>query len=143
MNTESGTSPAAPNAAGGAVALATTLGEVRQALGAEIVWCPDLTAPVTGIVAADLMSDVLVDARPGYVLVTGLVNVQVIRTAAIADLAAVVFARGKTVPPDVIDLARQMNVPAFASHDTLFEAAGRLYAVFGGTPAGPAARRQA
>jgi predicted transcriptional regulator len=107
------------------------------------VWCPDDSPAVTGVVAADLMSDVLVDARPGYVLVTGLVNVQVIRTAAIADLAAVVFARGKAVPADVVDLARQMNVPVFASHDTLFEAAGRLYAAFGNGPAGPGARRQA
>ena len=129
MNTESGTSPAAPNAAGGAVALATTLGEVRQALGAEIVWCPDLTAPVTGIVAADLMSDVLVDARPGHVLVTGLANVQVIRTASIADLAGVVFARGKAIPPEVLALAREARVPVFRCQRSLFETAGRLYAV--------------
>ena len=63
------------------------------------------------MVAADLMSDVLVDARPGYVLVTGLANVQVVRTAAIADLAAVVFARGKVIPPEVLELARESSLP--------------------------------
>ena len=120
-----------------------TLAEVRAAVNGAALWCPDDSPAVTGVVAADLMSDVLVDARPGYVLVTGLVNVQVIRTAAIADLVAVVFARGKAVPAEVIDLARQMNVPIFASHDTLFEAAGRLYAVFGSGPGDPGARRQA
>jgi len=83
-----------------------------------------------------------VDARPGFVLVTGLMNVQVIRTAAIADLAAVVFARGKAVSIEVLDLARQMNVPVFASHESLFEAAGRLYAVLGGGPAEAGVRRQ-
>jgi len=129
--------------AGGGTAGARSLAEVRAAVNGVALWCPDDAPAVTGVVAADLMSDVLVDARPGYVLVTGLVNVQVIRTAAIADLAAVVFARGKTVPADVVDLARQMNVPVFASHDSLFEAAGRLYAVFGGGPAGPGMRRQA
>jgi hypothetical protein len=120
-----------------------SLAGVRAAVNGVALWCPDDSPAVTGVVAADLMSDVLVDARPGYVLVTGLVNVQVIRTAAIADLAAVVFARGKAVPAEVVDLARQMNVPVFASHDSLFEAAGRLYALFGGIPAGQGARRQA
>ena len=74
---------------------------------------------------------------------TGLVNVQVIRTAAIADLAAVVFARGKAVPPDVLDLARQMSVPVFACPDSLFETAGRLYAAIGGGQAQPGAGRPA
>ncbi len=132
---------AVPKAGAGAAA-AVTLAEVRAAVNGVALWCPDDAPAVTGVVAADLMSDVLVDARPGHVLVTGLVNVQVIRTAAIADLAAVVFARGKAVPADVVDLARQMNVPVFASHDSLFEAAGRLYAVFGRAPAEPAVRRQ-
>jgi hypothetical protein len=120
-----------------------SLAGVRAAVNGVALWCPDDSPAVTGVVAADLMSDVLVDARPGYVLVTGLVNVQVIRTAAIADLAAVVFARGKTVPAEVVDLARQMKVPVFASRDSLFEAAGRLYALFGRTAAEQGARRQA
>jgi len=119
------------------------LAAVRAAVSGVALWCPDDAPEVTGVVAADLMSDVLVDARPGFVLVTGLVNVQVIRTAAIADLAAVVFARGKAVPADIVDLAREMKVPAFASRDSLFEAAGRLYALFGKRPAEAGPRRQA
>jgi hypothetical protein len=120
-----------------------SLAEVRAAVNGVALWCPDDSPAVTGVVAADLMSDVLVDARSGCVLVTGLVNVQVIRTAAIADLAAVVFARGKAVPADVLDLARQMKVPVFASDESLFEAAGRLYALFGPGPAEPGERRRA
>ena len=134
----SGTSKAGATPRAGAV----TLADVREAVNGVALWCPDDSLAVTGVVAADLMSDVLVDARSGYALVTGLVNVQVIRTAAIADLAAVVFARGKAVPADIVDLARQMHVPVFASRDTLFEAAGRLYAVFAGGPVEPGARRQ-
>jgi hypothetical protein len=114
---------------------ATTLADVASAIGAEVLWCTDLTTAVGGVVAADLMSDVLVDARPGCVLVTGLINVQVIRTAAIADLAAVVFVRGKAVPADVVDLARQMKVPVFASDESLFEAAGRLFDLLQGRAA--------
>ena len=122
---------------------ALTLAGLCAATGAEAVWCPDPAAPVAGVVAADLMSDVLVDAGPGFVLITGLVNLQVIRTAAIADLAAVVFARGKAVPPDVVALARQMGVPVFASEESLFGAAGRLYAALGVGPAGPGRGRHA
>jgi predicted transcriptional regulator len=116
-------------------AVPMTLADVRAAIGADVIWGPDLTAPVTGVVAADLMSDVLVDARPGCVLVTGLANVQTIRTAVIADLAAVVFARGKAVPPEVLELARESKVPVFRSQRSLFEAAGRLYATLAGRPA--------
>ena len=115
--------------------VSVTLEDVRAAVGADVIWCPDLTVPVAGVVAADLMSDVLVDARPGYVLVTGLANVQTIRTAVIADLSAVVFARGKAVPPEVLELARESKVPVFQSQRSLFEAAGRLYATLAGRPA--------
>jgi hypothetical protein len=123
-------------------AVPMTLADVRAAIGADVIWCPDLTTPVTGVVAADLMSDVLVDARPGCVLVTGLANVQTIRTAVIADLAAVVFARGKAVPPEVLELARESKVPVFRSHRSLFEAAGRLYATLAGRPAEAGERRE-
>jgi len=118
-------------ASAAAAAAEVTLGDVRAALEAATIWCPDPAVRVAGVVAADLMSDVLVDARPGFVLVTGLTTVQAIRTAAIADLAAVVFVRGKAVPPEVAALAREMNVPAFASPRSLFDAAGALHAAIG------------
>ena len=85
----SGTTPiSVPPRAGEGPAGPRSIAAVRAAVNGVVLWCPDDPPAVTGVVAADLMSDVLVDARPGYVLVTGLVNVQVIRTAAIADLAA-------------------------------------------------------
>ena len=122
---------------------ALSLAEIRAAVDGTALWCPDESPAVTGVVAADLMSDVLVDARPGHVLVTGLVNVQVVRTAAIADLAAVVFARGKTVPADVVDLARQMNVPILSTRRSLFEAAGSLYEALEGRAPAKGARQGA
>ena len=140
MNDTMQAATAAPPRLSGAVPM--TLADVRAAIGADVIWCPDLTAPVTGVVAADLMSDVLVDARPGCVLVTGLANVQTIRTAVIADLAAVVFARGKAVPPEVLELARESKVPVFRSQRSLFEAAGRLYATLAGRPAEAGERRE-
>ncbi|MCK7505396.1 MAG: DRTGG domain-containing protein [Desulfobacterales bacterium] len=132
-----------PRAASGPAA-AVSLADVRAAVNGAVLWCPDDSLAVTGVVAADLMSDVLVDARPGCVLVTGLVNVQVIRTAAIADLAAVVFARGKSVPADIVDLAREMNVPVFASRGVALRGGGpALRRPRRGGPAAAGARRRA
>ena len=132
MISQTHASPAPVTGNGSPAPVAATLGDIRAALEADIIWCPDLTTPVYGVVAADLMSDVLVDARPGFVLVTGLANVQVVRTAAIADLAGVVFARGKVIPPAVLELARESHLPLFRCQRSLFETAGRLYPVLSG-----------
>ena len=58
----------------------------------------DLGREVKGAFAADLMSDVLASIQPEAVLVTGLCNPQVIRTAHMADVAAIVLVRGKNPP---------------------------------------------
>ena len=77
--------------------------------------------------AADLMSDVLSIMKPGSLLVTGLVNLQSIRTAEMANLAAIIYVRGKTPGSDAIDLANELGIPLIASHIGMFEMCGRLY----------------
>ncbi len=61
--------------------------------------------------AADLMSDVLAFAKTNAVLLTGLTNSQVIRTAEMADAAAVVFVRGKMPTQDTLKLAEEKGIP--------------------------------
>jgi len=112
-----------------------SLGDVRDLLDAQEVFCPDPGARFAGVVAADLMSDVLVDSQPGALLLTGLANVQTVRTAAIADLAGIVFVRGKAVPDDVLALARDKGIPLLLTGRSLFEAAGTLFAARAGAPA--------
>jgi len=77
--------------------------------------------------AADLMSDALSLMKPGSLLITGLVNLQSIRTAEMADLAAIIYVRGKTPGPDAIDLANELGIPLIASHIGMYEMCGRLY----------------
>ena len=72
---------------------------------------PDLQTEVSGCCGADLMSDVLASAQPNAVLLTGLCNPQVVRTAQIADVAAIVFVRGKAPTHDVIELANTDGSP--------------------------------
>lgn len=115
-----------------------SLADVRDLLDADVIWCPNPTSRIEGIVAADLMSDVLVDSRPGVLLLTGLGTVQAIRTAAIADLAGVVFVRGKRPPADAVALAMEKNIPVLVTSHTLFAAAGTLYAARSAPPPEPA-----
>ena len=77
--------------------------------------------------ASDLMSDVLAFSRSGAVLLTGLVTVQTIQTAYIADISAVVFVRGKRPSSDVIALARTQGMPLLSTPYSMYEACGLLY----------------
>jgi anti-sigma regulatory factor (Ser/Thr protein kinase) len=106
-----------------------TLGGVQAALDARVVWCPDLTTEVAGVVAADLMSDVLTGSRPNQVLLTSLVTPLTVRTAAIVDFVAVVFVRGKEPHPDIVALAEDERISLFTTARSTFEAAGALYAL--------------
>ena len=64
-----------------------------------------LEKDITTCGASDLMSDILAGLSEGCILLTGLTTVQVIRTAMVADVGAVVFVRGKTPPAEVVELA--------------------------------------
>ena len=78
--------------------------------------------------ASDLMSDILAGLSEGCILLTGLTTVQVIRTAMVAGVGAVVFVRDKTPPQEVIDLAQEQELPLISSPYSMFVSCGRLYA---------------
>jgi len=82
---------------------------------------------ITCVCAADLMSDVLAFAEPGSILLTGLCNPQVVRTAEMADIVGIVFVRGKRPPPETVALAREKGLPLVLAPHTMFEVCGRLY----------------
>jgi len=87
----------------------------------------DLEREVNGGCGADLMSDVLASIQPDAVLLTGLTNPQVVRTAQMSDVAAIVFVRGKKPPQETIDLAEAECIPLITSPFGMFELSGRLY----------------
>jgi predicted transcriptional regulator len=87
----------------------------------------DLSREIKGGCGADLMSDVLASIQPEAVLLTGLCNPQVIRTAQMADIAAIVFVRGKQPPQETIDLAIEERIPLITSPFGMFELCGRLH----------------
>lgn len=87
----------------------------------------DLTREVKGGCGADLMSDVLASIQPEAVLLTGLCNPQVVRTAQMADVAAIVLVRGKQPPPETVELAKEEGVALISTPYGMFELCGRLY----------------
>lgn len=77
--------------------------------------------------SADLMSDVMAFVKDRVVLLTGLVNAQVIRTADLMDIKVIVFVRGKLPTADLLDMARDAGLVILATRHTLFMASGLLY----------------
>lgn len=82
---------------------------------------------IKGAFAADLMSDVLATIQPHAVLITGLCNPQVVRTAVMADVTAIVIVRGKQPPQETIDLADEESIPIISTPLGMFEVCGKLY----------------
>ncbi|HPC03735.1 MAG TPA: DRTGG domain-containing protein [Syntrophales bacterium] len=105
-----------------------TLFDVMDILDAKLlVGRKLLNTKVDTAFSADLLSDVLAYARPGSVLLTGLTNPQVVRTASVLDIAAIVIVRGKIPPAETLRLAEELEIPIMATHYILFESSGRLY----------------
>jgi predicted transcriptional regulator len=78
--------------------------------------------------ATDLMSDALAFSKPGSLLITGMTNAQVVRTAVVAAMVAIVLVHGKKPLPDTIEIAERKGIPLLGTDLFMFEAAGRLHA---------------
>jgi len=76
---------------------------------------------------ADLMSDVLAFVKNKTILLTGLTNLQVVRTAEMLDVACIVFVRGKKPDEETIQLAKRHDIPILSTAHTLYTACGILY----------------
>jgi len=105
-----------------------TLEEVREILEAEVVSSStDLRTEVRTGCGSDLMSDVLAFIKADSLLLSGLTNPQVVRTAEMVDVKAICFVRGKRPGDDTIGLAESKGIPLLCTQLPMFEACGRLY----------------
>ena len=102
--------------------------EIASLLSADVLSGEQmLEEEVQSACGSDMMSDVLAYVKDQGVLVTGLVNPQVIRTAMMMDMRCVVFVRSKKPSPDMVELARENHIALLASDSRMYEACGRLY----------------
>jgi len=86
-----------------------------------------LNVPIEFGCASDLMSDVLAFSQSGALLLTGLVNVQTVQTAHIADIKAIILVRGKRPNKTIISLAKEKKIPLLGTSYSMYEACGMLY----------------
>lgn len=82
---------------------------------------------VNSACGADLMSDVMAFVKEQVVLLTGLVNPQVLRTAELMDIKVIVFVRGKHPTADMVDMAKDLGIALIGTRLSMFLACGRLY----------------
>ena len=104
------------------------LEDVKRILSAEVISGGELLdEEIEMACGCDLMSDVLSFAKSGSLLLTGLTNPQVVRTAEMADLAAICFVRGKKPEQETIEMAESKNIPLLTTPLPMFESCGRLW----------------
>ncbi len=104
------------------------ISQMQQLLEARVLCCEEnIDREIYSACGCDLMSDVLAFVKDQAVLLTGLVNPQVIRTAEMMDMICVVFVRSKVPTQEMIDLARDSGIVLMVSDKRLYEACGLLY----------------
>jgi predicted transcriptional regulator len=103
------------------------LAEIKDILQCEVLTGENgLSTEVETVVASDGMSEILAFARPGALMLTGLTNVQSVRTADIANVQAVVYVRGKRPDERTIGLAREKKIPVLSTALGMFDVCGML-----------------
>ena len=105
-----------------------TVKDARDILGARVLVGEEhLDREVRTACGSDMMSDVLAYVKDQSVLLTGLLNPQVVRTAEMMDMLCIVFVRGKRPEQPVIDLAESKGIVLLSTEKRLFVACGILY----------------
>ena len=104
------------------------ISKMQELLGAKVLCCEEnLGKHVYSAFGCDLMSDVLAYVTDQAVLLTGLVNPQVIRTALMLDMVCIVFVRSKRPSEEMIALAKEHGIVMMSTNKTLYTACGTLY----------------
>ena len=102
--------------------------DVAEILQGEILCCEEQAdREVQAACGSDMMSDVLAYVKDQALLITGLCNPQVIRTAVMMDMICIAFVRGKEPTAEMIELARAKGITIIRTPRRMFSACGLLY----------------
>lgn len=105
-----------------------TVNDIMGFLDCELICGEDsLSLEVHTACGSDMMSDVLAYVKEQSILLTGLVNAQVIRTADMMDMLCIVFVRGKHPDEDMISLAKERGIALMTTTHRMFTACGLLW----------------
>ena len=101
---------------------------IKELLEAEVLCGEDyLDGEVNSACGCDMMSDVLAYVKDQAVLLTGLCNPQVVRTAMMMDMKCIVFVRGKEPTKEIVQLADDAGIVVMTSAQRMYVACGLLY----------------
>ena len=101
---------------------------IKELLDANVLCCEEnIDCEACSACGSDMMSDVLAYVKDQAVLLTGLVNSQVIRTAEMMDMNCIVFVRSKMPTAEMIELAKDSGIVLLATPKRMYEACGILY----------------
>lgn len=104
------------------------LQEMANLLEAEfIAGSKNASREIRMVCGCDLLSDVLAFIKADALLLTGLTNVQVVRTAEMSDISGICFVRGKRPPAETIKLAETRGLPLLTTKLSMYESCGRLH----------------
>jgi hypothetical protein len=103
------------------------LDKIIEIVGAKVVTGNSAGVEVDYGFCSDLMSDVLTIDTEKMLLVTGMSNVQAIRTAEMADVFCILMVRGKKATPEMIEIAKENKLVLMETPLSMFNTAGRLY----------------
>ena len=102
--------------------------QIAELLSAQVLCGEDkLDGVVNSACGCDMMSDVLAFVKEQAVLLTGLCNPQVVRTAEMMDMRCIVFVRGKVPSADIVALAEESGIAVLTSNERMYVACGKLY----------------
>jgi predicted transcriptional regulator len=102
--------------------------EVADIIGGKVLTGEEkLNQEVDYAFASDLMSDVLTTQVDKMILLTGLANVQALRTAEMSDIQCVVFVRNKKVSDEMVELAKESGIVIIECKSSMFKTAGLLF----------------
>ncbi len=105
-----------------------TINTVKDLLEAEVLsGSENLGEEVHSACGSDMMSDVLAYVKDQAVMLTGLVNAQVIRTAEMMDMKCIVFVRSKRPSADMLELAKEHGIAVMTTAKRMYDACGILY----------------
>ena len=104
------------------------LNQVKEVLNAIVLCGEDrLDQEVVSACGSDFLSDVLAFVHNQNLLLTGLVNPQVVRTAEMTDIKCIVFVRGKRPDEDIIQMAQERGIAVMTCGERMYSACGLLY----------------
>lgn len=103
------------------------LSEIKEIIQATFLYHPDHDPELSSTMGSDMMSDVLAFTEPRSLLVTGLISMQSVRTADVADVAAIIYVRGKSPKHETIDLAIKLGIPLLTTELGMFDVCGILH----------------